>query len=332
MSFKILISGAAGFIGSSLADDLLDKNFSVMGIDNFDPFYSREIKENNISDALKHKSFTFREGDIRDMEFLDRCFADFRPDIVIHLAAKAGVRPSIKDPASYYSVNVNGTLNMLEAMRKNSTGRMLFASSSSVYGNNKKIPFAESDNVDFPVSPYAASKKAGELLCHTYHHLFNMDIFCLRFFTVYGPRQRPDLAINKFTRAMLSDEPITLFGDGSSSRDYTHISDIVHGIEKAMAYIRGFDIFNLGESNSVSLKELVTLLEGSTGKKADIKYLPMQDGDVLRTFADISRAKNVLGYSPVININDGIRKYVEWVRIKAGISTGNEVAVKRLAK
>ncbi|MZP56062.1 MAG: NAD-dependent epimerase/dehydratase family protein [Bacteroidales bacterium] len=312
---NIIISGVAGFIGSNLVDDLLRKDFNVMGIDNFDSFYSREIKEINISNALKYKSFDFREGDIRDMKFLDSCFSGFRPDIIIHLAAKAGVRPSIKDPASYYDVNVNGTLNLLEAMRRNKIGRMLFASSSSVYGNNKKIPFAESDNVDFPVSPYAASKKACELLCHTYHHLFDMDIFCLRFFTVYGPRQRPDLAINKFTRALLNGEPITLFGDGSSSRDYTHISDILQGIGQAMENLKGFGIFNLGESNAISLKELLALLENSTGKKADIKYLPMQDGDVLRTFADISRAKSVLGYNPVVNIADGIRNYVEWVRV-----------------
>ena len=312
---NIIISGVAGFIGSNLVDDLLRKDFNVMGIDNFDSFYSREIKEINISNALKYKSFDFREGDIRDMKFLDSCFSGFRPDIIIHLAAKAGVRPSIKDPASYYDVNVNGTLNLLEAMRRNKIGRMLFASSSSVYGNNKKIPFAESDNVDFPVSPYAASKKACELLCHTYHHLFDMDIFCLRFFTVYGPRQRPDLAINKFTRALLNGEPITLFGDGSSSRDYTHISDILQGIGQAMENLKGFGIFNLGESNAISLKELLALLENSTEKKADIKYLPMQDGDVLRTFADISRAKSVLGYNPVVNIADGIRNYVEWVRV-----------------
>lgn len=323
MSVRLLISGAAGFIGSSLSDELLAKGFSIMGIDNFDSFYSRDIKESNISYALKHGSFTLLEGDIRDMDFIDSCFSDFKPDIIIHLAAKAGVRPSIKDPSAYYEVNVNGTLNMLEAMRKNNVSRMLFASSSSVYGNNKKIPFAESDNVDFPVSPYAASKKAGELLCHTYHHLYNMDIFCLRFFTVYGPRQRPDLAINKFTRAMLSDEPITLFGDGSSSRDYTHISDIVHGIERAMAYLKGFDIFNLGESNAISLNDLVSLLEGSIGKKADVKFLPMQDGDVFRTFADISRAISVLGYNPVVDIADGIRNYVEWAKIRGKNSGGH---------
>ena len=314
MSGRILITGAAGFIGSNLTDDLLEKGFSVMGIDNFDSFYSREIKESNISAALKHRSFKFNEGDIRDAGFLDSCFSEFKPDTIVHLAAKAGVRPSIKDPASYFEVNVSGTLNLLEAMKRNSINRLLFASSSSVYGNNKKVPFAESDNVDFPVSPYAASKKAGELLCHTYHHLFNMDIFCLRFFTVYGPRQRCDLAINKFTRAILKGEPITLFGDGTTSRDYTHINDTIQGIEKALAYLKGFDIFNLGESDSISLSKLVSLLERSTGEKADINYLPLQEGDVLQTFADISKSKRILGYNPVVNIEDGIRNYIEWYR------------------
>lgn len=321
MTDKILITGAAGFIGSNLVDNLLDKGYSVVGIDNFDSFYSREIKESNISGALKNGSFTLFEGDIRDSRFLDRCFSEFRPAMVIHLAAKAGVRPSIMDPVSYYDVNVTGTLNLLEAMRKNRINRMLFASSSSVYGNNKKIPFSESDNVDYPVSPYAASKKAGELLCHTYHHLFNMDIFCLRFFTVYGQRQRCDLAINKFTKAILKGEPITLFGDGTSSRDYTHITDIVHGIERAMGKLEGFDIFNLGESNAISLLELVSILERSIGRKAEVRYLPMQDGDVLRTFADISMAKRMLGYNPVVNIEDGIRGYVEWVKA-SGTSYG----------
>lgn len=314
MNERVLITGAAGFIGSNLADDLLAKGLDVMGIDNFDPFYSREIKESNISAALKHRSFVFLEGDIRDAGFLDRCFSEFKPNTIVHLAAKAGVRPSIKDPASYFDVNVSGTLNLLEAMKRNSICRMLFASSSSVYGNNKKVPFAESDNVDFPVSPYAASKKAGELLCHTYHHLFNMDVFCLRFFTVYGPRQRCDLAINKFTKAILNGEPITLFGDGTTSRDYTHIKDIVQGIEKALAYLKGFNIFNLGESHAVSLSELVSLLERNTGENAQINYLPLQDGDVFQTFADISRSQRELGYKPVVNIEDGIRNYVDWYR------------------
>jgi UDP-glucuronate 4-epimerase len=285
-----------------------------MGMDNFDPFYRREIKEANISGALRNGLYRFKEGDIRDKGFLDKCFSEFEPDVLIHLAAKAGVRPSILDPRGYFDVNVTGTLNLLEAMRKNNISKMLFASSSSIYGNNKKIPFSESENVDYPVSPYAASKKAGELLCHTYHHLYNMDIFCLRFFTVYGPRQRCDLAINKFTHALLNDKLITLFGDGTTSRDYTHISDIVQGIEKAIDKLNGFDIFNLGESNAISLSKLVSLLEKNTGKKADIKFLPLQDGDVIQTFADISKAQRILGYDPVIDIEDGIKNYVDWVK------------------
>jgi len=318
MGRKILITGAAGFIGSNLADELLKQDFRIMGIDNFDPFYRREIKEANISGALRNSSFSFREGDIRDPEFLDRCFSEFEPGLVIHLAAKAGVRPSISDPAAYFDVNVKGTLNLLETMRRKNSGRMLFASSSSVYGNNKKTPFSESDNVDYPISPYAASKKAGELLCHTYHHLYGMDIFCLRFFTVYGPRQRCDLAINKFTRAILNGETITLFGDGTTSRDYTHISDIVQGIKKAIEKVNGFDIFNLGESNAISLTRLVSLLEEYTGKKAALKIMPLQDGDVIQTFADISKAKSVLGYNPVIDIEVGIEKYVEWYKSADG--------------
>jgi len=320
MTGNILITGVAGFIGSNLADELLKHDFRIMGIDNFDPFYRREIKESNISDALKKSSFIFREGDIRDPEFLDRCFSEFGPDLVIHLAAKAGVRPSISDPSAYFDVNVNGTLNLLESMRRNKTGRMLFASSSSVYGNNKKIPFSESDNVDYPISPYAASKKAGELLCHTYHHLFGMDIFCLRFFTVYGPRQRCDLAINKFTRAILNGEAITLYGDGTTSRDYTYISDLMQGIKKAIEKVNGFDIFNLGESNAISLARLVELLEEKTGKKAALQYMPLQDGDVIQTFADISKSKDILGYNPVIGIEAGIEKYVEWYISSFGAS------------
>jgi UDP-glucuronate 4-epimerase len=318
MTRRILITGAAGFIGSNLTDELLKNDFRVMGIDNFDPFYGREIKEANISGALRNSTFTFREGDIRDNEFLNRCFSGFEPDLVIHLAAKAGVRPSISDPGAYFDVNVNGTLNLLEVMRKKKTGRMLFASSSSVYGNNKKIPFSESDNVDYPISPYAASKKAGELLCHTYHHLYGMDIFCLRFFTVYGPRQRCDLAINKFTRALMNSETITLYGDGTTSRDYTFITDIVQGIKKAIEKVNGFDIFNFGESNAVSLTRLVSLLEENTGKKAVLKTLPLQEGDVIQTFADISKAKGILGYNPVIGIEIGIEKYVEWYKGTVG--------------
>jgi len=312
MAGRILITGAAGFIGSSLADALLKTGVSVMGIDNFDPYYERGLKESNISPALRNKLYNFSEGDIRDSVFIGRCFSDFRPDLIIHLAAKAGVRPSLSDPAEYFSVNVMGTLNILELMRKNNLKRMLFASSSSVYGNNKKVPFSESDNVDYPVSPYAASKKAGELLCHTYHHLYGIEIFCLRFFTVYGPRQRPDLAINKFVKALLSDNEISFYGTGNTFRDYTYIDDVLQGILKAADKIRGFEIFNLGESGTVTLSRLVSLLEKLTGRKAKINYLPMQEGDVLQTYADINKAREILDYNPVTDIESGLSKYLEW--------------------
>jgi UDP-glucuronate 4-epimerase len=310
MADRILVTGAAGFIGSSLVDSLLLNGSMVMGIDNFDPFYDRTIKEHNLQDALLNPGFRFVEGDIRDTELVNNCFSEFKPDIVVHLAAKAGVQPSLVDPQSYIDVNIMGTLNLLEVMRKNNIKKLIFASSSSVYGNNKKVPFSETDNVDFPISPYAASKKAGEQLCFTYHHLYNFDIFCLRFFTVYGPRQRPDLAICKFSKAILRDEPICLYGDGTSSRDYTHISDILQGITSAIRNVTGYDIFNLGESTAVSLRELVSIIEKHSHKKAKIKHLPMQNGDVFQTFADISKAHNKLNYNPGVDIDTGIRKYL----------------------
>ena len=312
MNCKIFITGAAGFIGSNLADTLLQKGSRVMGIDNFDPFYDRITKENNIADARKNPRFQFEEGDIRDLDFIDRCFTFFEPDIIVHLAAKAGVRPSINNPIEYNDVNVSGTLNLLQMIKKKRISKMIFASSSSVYGNNEKVPFSESDNVDYPISPYAATKKAGELLCYTFHHLYNIDIFCLRFFTVYGPRQRPDLAIHKFVKAILEGETINLYGDGSTSRDYTHIEDILKGIIGAINKVKGFDIFNLGEANPLSLIDLVRLLEKSIGKKSHLKYLPMQEGDVFRTFADITKARKVLGYNPEIEIEKGIRNYLDW--------------------
>jgi len=314
MAERILITGAAGFIGSNLADSLLSNGFAVMGVDNFDPFYDKKIKETNIAGALLNPDYQFREGDIRDTDFINRCFSEYKPGIVVHLAAKAGVRPSLADPRSYYDVNVMGTLNILEMMRLKKIDRMIFASSSSVYGNNKKVPFSENDNVDFPISPYAASKKAGELLCCTYNHLYNIAIFCLRFFTVYGPRQRPDLAIHKFTKAMLSEEIITMYGDGSTSRDYTHIDDIIGGIGNAIDKVKGFEIFNLGESKTISLSDLVKTLEKYTQKQAHLQHLPLQDGDVLRTFADITKARSALNYNPVIDIETGISDFVDWVR------------------
>jgi UDP-glucuronate 4-epimerase len=309
---RIFVTGAAGFIGSSLADRLLDRGDYVMGVDNFDPFYDRKLKENNIKNALLNPDFIFAEGDIRDAAFIDRHLVGFKPDVIVHLAAKAGVRPSLFNPQEYYDVNVMGTLNILEAMRKNGFNRMIFASSSSVYGNNIKVPFSEADNVDSPISPYAASKKAGELMCNTYNHLYGFDIFCLRFFTVYGPRQRPDLAINKFTRAILRGEPISVYGDGSSRRDYTYIDDIIQGISSAIENLNGYDIFNLGESQTTSLKNLVSMIEKETGRAAVLDYLPMQEGDVFQTFADISKSKEMLHYNPQVKIADGIKNYIRY--------------------
>lgn len=311
---RILITGAAGFIGSNLVDALLKAGFAIMGIDNFDPFYRRSVKESNIEQALKNDNFLLREGDIRDAGFIDDCFSGFKPDVVVHLAAKAGVRPSLIDPASYYDVNVMGTLVLLEAMKKYGMSKMIFASSSSVYGNNKKVPFAESDNVDNPISPYAASKKAGELLCYSYHHLYGFNIFCLRFFTVYGQRQRPDLAIHKFIRSMLNDKPITVYGDGSSCRDYTNVEDILQGVTSAIQRVNGYEIINLGESRTISLKNLIRVLEEQTGKTAKLESLPMQDGDVNQTFADISKARKVLDYDPQVDIENGIKDFVSWIK------------------
>ncbi len=310
MTDNILVTGAAGFIGSNLVDNLLETGNHVCGIDNFDLFYGRAIKEKNIRKAVSNPAYHFIEGDVRDPEFISGCLKKHKPEIIIHLAAKAGVRPSLINPREYYDVNVLGTLNLLEAMRNNHIKKMIFASSSSVYGNNAQVPFCESDNVDYPISPYAASKKAGELLCYSYHHLYKFDIFCLRFFTVYGPRQRPDLAIHKFTRALLRDEIITLFGDGSSRRDYTHIDDIIQGIVRAVERLNGFDIFNLGESTTISLIDLVSLLEKYTMKKARINYLPVQPGDANQTFADISKARDKLNYNPTVDIESGLEKYV----------------------
>jgi UDP-glucuronate 4-epimerase len=314
MKNRILVTGAAGFIGSNLTDELLSCGQEVFGIDNFDPFYNRKIKEENICSALSHPGFKFKEGDIRDAAFLENCLSDFSPDIIIHLAARAGVGPSLLEPKDYYDVNVMGTLNLLEAIRKNGVKNMIFASSSSVYGNNQKVPFSEEDVVDFPISPYAASKRAGELLCHTYHHLYKVNIFCLRFFTVYGNRQRPDLAIHKFVKSILHNEPLSIYGDGSTRRDYTHINDILQGILSAIDKLKGYDVINLGGSNAVSLNTLVSIIEKYTGRKAILNYLPLKDGDVVQTFADISKAREILNFDPKVDIEEGIEKYIYWIK------------------
>lgn len=315
MAEKILVTGAAGFIGSNLVETLLESGINVIGIDNFDLFYERTIKVNNIKNAVNSPKYSFEEGDVRDPVFLDDCLKKFKPDIIVHLAAKAGVRPSLVNPQEYYDVNVMGTLNLLEMMRNNNITKMIFASSSSVYGNNSKVPFCEADNVDNPISPYAASKKSGELLCHIYCHLYKFDIFCLRFFTVYGPRQRPDLAINKFVKAILNNDTIYVYGNGTTSRDYTHIEDITEGVLRAIDKVKGFDTFNLGESKPVSLTDLVGIIEKTTGKKAHLEYVPMQEGDVIQTFADITKARRDLGYNPVIDLETGIKNYIEWFKV-----------------
>lgn len=309
-----LVTGGAGFIGSHLVDNLLSEGNNVISIDNFDDFYSRDVKLKNISNALTFDTFQLVEGDIRDRKILDNLFSNNFFDVVIHLAAKAGVRPSIEDPKGYYDVNISGTLNILEAMKAYDIKKMIFASSSSVYGNNKKVPFSESDIVDFPISPYAATKKSGELLCHTFHHLYDLKINCLRFFTVYGPRQRPDLAIHKFTKKIFNGEKIQMFGDGTTKRDYTYIDDIIQGIKLAIDNLNGFEVFNLGESRTIMLKDLINLIENEIGEKAKIEKLPLQLGDVEQTYANISKARELLKYDPKFEIEEGIKNFVEWIK------------------
>jgi len=309
---KILVTGAAGFIGSHLVDRLISLNEYVIGIDNFDPFYDKKIKLSNCAGFVNSPCYIHYDINIFEQKLLEEIFSKHKIDVVIHLAAKAGVRPSIADPTGYYNTNVIGTLNILEVMKKNGVKKMIFASSSSVYGNNNKTPFSETDTVDNPISPYAASKKAGELLCHTYHHLYDFDIYALRFFTVYGPRQRPDLAIHKFSRLIRERKPIPFYGDGSSGRDYTFIDDIIDGIIAALERLKGFEVFNIGESKIILLSQMISVLESALGKKAILERLPLQPGDVQLTYADISKARKMLNYQPKINFEDGIDEFVRW--------------------
>ena len=309
---KILVTGGAGFIGSSVAEKLLARGDEVVVIDCFDEFYDPKIKRRNIEAALKNPAYKLVEGDIRDLELLKGLFRREKFDRVFHLAARAGVRPSIADPLLYEDVNVRGTMNLLEAAKENSLPGFIFASSSSIYGNNKKVPFSETDFVDNPVSPYAATKKACELVCHTYHHLYGLNISCLRFFTVYGPRQRPEMAIHKFTRLIDQGKPVPMFGDGSSRRDYTYIDDIADGVIKAIDANFAFEIFNIGESRTTELRTLIELIEKNLGKKAIIEQLPDQPGDVEVTYADITKSKKMLGYNPRTKVEEGVPKFVEW--------------------
>jgi len=314
---KILVTGGAGFIGSHLCEAALKKGHDVFIYDDFNDFYPPQFKHDNIKD-IKDK-LTIIKADIRDASALDKCFKSNKFDAVIHLAACAGVRPSIENAPLYIDVNINGTVQILECMKKHGVKNLLFASSSSVYGNNEKVPFSENHIVDNPISPYAATKKAGELLCHTYHHLYDFSIACLRFFTVYGPRQRPDLAIRKFADKIYKDQEIPFFGDGSMGRDFTYVDDTVNGIMLALDWVcksdKQYEIFNLGESYTVSLSDMVATLEKTMGKTAKIKRLPVPPGDVKLTWADISKSKRILGYNPTTTFQDGIAKFVEWLNI-----------------
>ena len=312
------ITGGAGFIGSSLTKELLKQGNKVVTIDNFCDFYDPKIKEHNIKEFEGVENYKLYRNDIRDKEAIKKIFDENEIDVIMHLAAMAGVRPSIENPILYQEVNCMGTQNILEEMKAHNIKNLVMASSSSVYGNCKEVPFREDMIVDFAISPYAATKKANEVMTHVYHQLFDMNVIMLRFFTVYGPKQRPDLAINKFTRLMLQDKEIPMFGDGTTSRDYTYIDDIVDGIIKACDYCMNnnnvFEILNLGNSAPVSLLEMINTIAKAVEKEAKIKQLPMQLGDVERTYADVSKANKLIGYEPKTSFEQGIKNFVEWYK------------------
>ena len=311
---SILITGGCGFIGSHLIDRLLADNQSVVCLDNLNDFYNPEIKKRNQRPHLLSENYTFIEGDIRDEKTVSALFVNHDIELVIHFAAMAGVRPSVENPGLYMDVNVMGTQVLLEAAKDYDVKHFVFASASSVYGNNEKVPFSEDDRVDGQISPYGSSKRMGELLCQTYHHLTGLPVTCLRFFTVYGPRQRPEMAIHSFVRSIINGEGISVFGDGTSSRDYTYIDDIINGIIKAAESPDNFVIYNLGNSEPVKLIDMVHVIGDATGKNPDITMSEMPVGDVIQTFADISRSQRKLGYDPKTNFEKGIKLFVEWFR------------------
>ncbi len=316
MKKNILVTGGAGFFGSHLVRHLLHEGaWKVSVVDNFDDFYSPECKRKNIVQFIEADGFELFEADICDTDSLRKVFADKRFDSVVHLAAKAGVRPSLKDPKAYAETNINGTLNLLELVREFGVRQFVFGSSSSVYGARCEVPFREDDKTSQPISPYAATKIAGEMLCHTYSHLYDIRTVCLRFFTVYGACQRPDLAIHKFARLIAAGKPIPVFGDGTTRRDYTYVEDIIQGVRAAIDYDRSkHEVINLGESQTVELHQLISLLETNLGKKAIIERQPMQPGDVPQTYADISKARELLNYNPQTKISEGIAKFTDWFK------------------
>jgi UDP-glucuronate 4-epimerase len=308
----ILVTGGAGFIGSHLTEQLLERGHGVVCLDNLNDFYHPQLKRLNLQPHLEYDRFVFYEGDIRDTDQLQTIFDRHDIGVVIHLAAMAGVRPSVRDPLHYTDVNIVGTQRLLEVMTHYPIEKFLFASSSSVYGNNEKIPFSEDDNVDYQVSPYGATKKMGEILCATYHHLYGTPTTCLRFFTVYGPRQRPEMAIHTFLRKILKGEPIPFFGDGNTARDYTYIDDIIRGVLQALEADDEFIIYNLGNSEPIKLMDLVDILSEQLGQPAHLQKMDLPKGDVVITYADITRARQRLDYNPQVRITDGIRLFAEW--------------------
>ncbi|MDT4899005.1 MAG: UDP-glucuronate 4-epimerase [Acidobacteriota bacterium] len=311
---NILVTGGAGFIGSHLVDRLLmEGEWRVTVVDDFNDFYAPEVKRENVRSHLQSASYRLFEADIRDRSKLEDVFKAAEFDCIVHLAARAGVRPSLAEPLLYAETNINGTLNLLELAREHGVKQFVFGSSSSVYGINAKVPFSEEDPIRQPISPYAATKAAGELLCHTYSHLYGIRCVCLRFFTVYGARQRPDLAIHKFAKLISENRPIPVFGDGRTRRDYTYIDDIIAGVRAAIDYEESdYEVFNLGESQTVELNELIALLEKELDRHALIERQPLQPGDVPQTFADVTKARRRLGYDPQTKIEDGIKRFVEW--------------------
>ncbi|MCD5401030.1 GDP-mannose 4,6-dehydratase [candidate division NPL-UPA2 bacterium] len=312
---SILVTGGAGFIGSHLIERLLREGEKVVCLDDFNDYYDPGLKRANIQPFLKEKHFRLCQADIRDSKALNKIFEAGEIQSVVHLAARVGVRDSLKDPHLYAQVNINGTLNLLEEVRRKGVQKFIFGSSSSVYGLSRRIPFREDDPVDRPISPYAATKRAGELLCYTYHQLYQIPITILRFFTVYGPRGRPEMAIYKFTRLIDEGREIPVYGDGRSQRDYTYVSDIVQGIMSALHKSFLFEIFNLGGGRTVELRYMISLLEKTLKKKVRIKYRPEQPGDVRLTSADIAKAQKLLSYSPQVPLKEGIERLIQWYRL-----------------
>ncbi|MDP8218860.1 MAG: GDP-mannose 4,6-dehydratase [Candidatus Theseobacter exili] len=314
----ILITGGAGFIGSHLTERLLSETEEILCIDNFNDFYDPAIKRCNVARFIDNDNYKLLEGDIRNKEWINEVFQKHSIKSVVHLAARAGVRPSLTEPYLYEDVNVFGTLNILEACKDHNVDKMIFGSSSSVYGINSKVPFSEEDPLQKPISPYATTKITGEMLCHTYHHLYGIRIVALRFFTVYGPRQRPEMAIHKFTRAVNMGKEIPMYGDGTSRRDYTFIDDIINGIVASLRSSLKYEVLNLGESDTIQLIDLIDLIQKNMGKKAKIKKYSLQPGDVPITYASIEKAKKLIGYSPKVSIQEGIFRFCQWYKTECG--------------